>query len=156
MNEKIVIEYIIKSFLLKFNINLNVVYGDTEFCYVDETETIYVCNMVDDETDKIFEKVCLELGLENNCPLFILSILHEVGHYVDFNITHQSSVDDFDLLETFVALTGLLRVPTDDDVYTYMTSYREKVATQWAVDFANEHYEECIDLWNKIVKILKG
>lgn len=109
----------------------------------------------DPVVDGWFREVCDELGLEWNCPMFLLSMLHELGH--------DETIDDFtefewDLSSIYVALKGVM---VEDDNITkesymiYFRSPREIVATDWAVAYANEEKEGLRALWSEIIELFE-
>ena len=104
--------------------------------------------------DSWFRELCDELGLEWNCPMFLLSMLHELGH--------DETIDDFtefewDLPSFYTFLKGVMieEEPSKEDYMTYFRSPREIVATDWAIAYANEEKEGLRALWSEIIELFE-
>ena len=139
---------LLKNFINNFGFELEVKCDGGDWYYDMFNDIINISIYGNNYIDNLYKKVCYELGLEWNCPMFLMSFLHEVGH--DYTIDF---CDEFEwnLVDVFVKLKGIMCDNiTDNDYYTYFYSPREKMATEWACDFANEHRIELEDLWKNI------
>lgn len=110
-----------------------------------------------DWTDKVFnEFVEIEFGLVNP-DFFIISLLHEIGHYM--------TDDQFDTLDDLYFwgektdnLEKLNRATTEEEKkaleFVYFRLGDEYAATEWAVDFYKEHPQWVAETTKKVNKAL--
>ena len=123
----------IKTYLQEHNLNCNVsISNDFEYDYY--TDTIYYSLIVNDIMGKRFLDFAFDLGLKaKDCPIFILSLFHEVGHFVTIDTLDEDKDNKAQELKEKM---------TDKDWYNYFNLYDEKIATQWAIDYINEHEQD--------------
>lgn len=134
------------------------VYMGADFAYIpyecsdsnnaEITYTILVSKRMDD----MFYDYAKSLGLKVDCGIFILSLLHEVGHHITYD---DIDVDTWNYdIDVKATLTD-----SDEDCQEYFRLESEKVATQWAVNFINNHYVEverfAEDMQNAIAKFIE-
>ena len=113
--------------------------GENDFEYDNEEEIIYCGTLADNCEDK-FTCFAKSLGLYRYADIRTLAFLHELGHYNTMNYLTKKQ-------ELVSALGKALinAVPTFNETIAaikYFIYYRlpiEKVATEWAVEYANDH-----------------
>lgn len=138
---------IINEFLQSIDPELSAVEGN-EFEYEYATSQITV-SFGDDPRGAYFMahlyktfRPCIHL------PLFIWSILHEVGHHETANEACCDS-DDNELLER-----GLAAILPDLDIASdlYFNLTDERYATEWAVDYAEQNQKKVLEFTKKIAE----
>lgn len=120
---------------------------DTDFYYKEQSEKIAYSFVVPDRQDKLFQNYAIELGLNYNCDTFLLALLHEVGHHETLWLMDP---DDRDRDELFIAELELTGSMTDETILKYYRCERERLATQWAVDFINKNPNVVREFWNEL------
>lgn len=104
-------------------------------------ETVYIGNTYNIRTDKLYMEYVKELAPDCNVPVFLLSILHEIGHIMTYE---EEDMDEKDMVY------GLLKATLDDNpseeledmcVKAYFRIPLEEKATLWGIDFAMTHPE---------------
>ena len=133
-----VVEFLDSWVKESFSEDLSVVEAD-DFYYMPETDEIGFSKYVYQEHDDKFLKFAQELGLEYDVDVFLLSLLHEVGHY--FTIEDEE-------LDAYWKIRLDKGAPTNVDEY-----YRDPIeaaATKWAVDYINDNFNEIEKLTNMI------
>ena len=109
-------------------------------CEVYE-DTLYIGKCYDKRTDRYFENFIHTLNPDCNFNVFLLSLLHEIGHIETW---------DEDVADEKEIIYGLLKLTydeeqnlTDKEMEAYCQSYYriplEQNATQWGIDFAMAH-----------------
>ena len=124
--------------------------GD-EWCYFYSKSLItYEVGEEMTEQNERFLEVCRECGLEYEVSLFTLSFFHELGHH--------ETMDDFTDREWARDEKVKSRVENSFDYermdYTYFHLPSEYCATEWGVDYINEHIDEIEKFDEKIKELL--
>ena len=121
------------AWLMKHNFEARIGGMDTDFYWKPVEDTISYSFVYAQKYDTVFQKVCEKLGLAYEIDIFWLSLLHELGHSETWHLVEEEHhiID----IETY----------TSEDYYYHP---RELVATQWAVDFINEHFDWVQELMN--------
>lgn len=133
-----VVEFLDSWVKKEFSEDLSIVEAD-DFYYMPETDEIGFSKYVYEEHDAKFLEFAQELGLEYDVDVFLLSLLHEVGHF--FTIEDEE-------LDIFWKARLDNGAPTDVDEY-----YRDPIeaaATKWAVDYINNNFNEIEKLTSMI------
>lgn len=140
-------EYVCEDIKCKFS---------TIFCIDDDK--LYYSLFQDEHTDAIWRKwLALEYGDRYNedFSTFVLTFLHEVGHYF--------TIEDFDDdYENDQKAKASLAIDYDNDTeqeiveknFTYWELPVEKAATDWAIDFYNEHFKEMKIFYMKLLSVI--
>lgn len=140
-------EYICEDITCKFN---------TIFCISDDK--LYFSLFDDEYTNNLWRewlKREYKKDYNKNFSTFVLSFLHEIGHYY----TIEDFDDDYD---TIVAQKQGLAIDYDTDSdqeiveknFTYWELPIEKAATDWAIDFYNKHFEEMQIFLKKCLQVI--
>lgn len=140
-------EYICEDITCKF---------DTIFCISDDK--LYFSLFDDEYTNNLWRewlKREYKKNYNKNFSTFVLFFLHEIGHYY--------TIDDFDDdYDTIVAQKQGLAIDYDTDSdqeiveknFTYWELPIEKAATDWAIDFYNEHFEKMQIFLKKCLQVI--
>ena len=97
-----------------------------------------------DEGEKEFFKSLYELHKPKvSCDIFLWSLLHEIGHNETLSKTSSDNWENYKNLRKQI-ISG--KVPP----YAYYYHTIEWLASEWAVNYANTHFEELTKFWNKL------
>lgn len=134
----------IKSFIQEINPMLKVEFQEWDLeCDVFD-EIVYVGKTYDKRTDRYFRQFVNELNPEcARVNLFLLSLLHEIGHIETW---------DDEIADEKDAIYGLLKMQFDDEenlddakMKEYCDLYYriplEQNATEWGIEFALSHMD---------------
>ena len=132
--------------------NLEFVEGE-DFCYYPSLHTVQWGMFDSEKTDNHFRQFFHEYGMKNDECIFIISLLHEVGH---FQTIHFFSNEEFE--SDFAAKENRISDGTIDTDYWYWELPIELAANMWAINWINEHpievkelYKLCVDHINQIM-----
>ena len=140
------IEKIINTFIHENIDEELVVKKGVDFDYYYGSDVITYTLTENKRMDKLFMDFSIEEGLTVNCSVFLLSLFHEIGHYMTFDDLEE---EDFAYSCDVKALLGT----TDDDVKIYFRLPIEIAATEWAINYINEHPTEISTLEKAINKL---
>lgn len=105
-----------------------------DFCWYAKSDTIEYTLLVDELTDKVFENFFYnELGCNYDIGVFWMSWFHELGHSMTW-----CDIKNIDFRNVPFDLESYIRCP------------REIVASQWAVEYINNHIEEVMELAREV------
>lgn len=105
---------------------------DTDFYYYPESDHIGYALVVSERTAKLFPEFAKANGLQYETPIFILCLLHEIGHYYTIGLFSDDEICDFDEQKEKLG-------DNDNDFITYFSIPHEFEATMWAINFINTH-----------------
>lgn len=134
------------NFLKQFGV---VAHSGKIFCWYPYTNIVDYTLVVDELSDNAFKEYLYHLGLQYDCDVFLLSLLHEVGHFM--------TDDELTPLETELCEEAKGKIEkrkelTFADHWEYFSLKDETMASQWAVDFINNNPTEVEDFWLKVQK----
>lgn len=123
--------------------NLHFVEGE-DFCYYPETHAVQWGMLLNDEQEKMYAQFMYEYGLKREVNPFVISLLHEVGHYMTI---HQLDED----VVMFERVAKQLRAETvEDATYDlhcwYWELETEFSANMWAIEWIENHPAEFEEL----------
>lgn len=124
---------------------------DDEFSYSPNTEIVNY-TVFDFNTDDLFIKLVNEKYGVNIEPFyFIFSLLHEVGHHMTLeDLTEEEVMNDI-----FCRQVIIPQMENDEEcMQAYINLTAEDMATSWAIDYIDTHIKECIEIQNKIYKLV--
>lgn len=155
---------IINDFLKPFELTCQL---GTDFSYLPGDNLItYAFTFVDIDADGFLASV-ERLNPEVNADIFLWSLLHEIGHhetidtltdkqnrYCDkFKEKLNKRIKKFNKRMSKGKKVKLSAVVKLEDYYDVLD---EKLATEWAVEYANSHQEELAEFWNKLGVAIKN
>lgn len=80
--------------------------------------------------------------------VFMWSLLHEIGHHHTYYDFTEDEIDRF--------TKKVHRIEKTKSSKPYYDLPYERAATEWAVNYANTHQKEVLELWEKIKDALSG
>lgn len=115
----------------------------TDFAYLYYKRIVVWTLAVTQQNDIDFQNFFESLGCNVKCDVFLYSLLHEIGH--------SQTLDDINEEDYAYALDRKAEPLTNAE---YFRLPDEIAATQWAVDFLNEHTEEVREFWEEFVPLV--
>ena len=126
----------IRNFVKEIDKDIKVKFQEWDLeCNIFE-ETVYIGKTYDKETDRRFGEFVKELDSHCRAPIFLLSVLHEIGHIMTYE---EEALDEKDFLYAAIDLKLKLGADEEECVKEYFRIPLEMEATQWAIDFANNN-----------------
>lgn len=120
-----------------------------DFCYWSGSSRIDYTLVVSENQDKWFKEFAHSLMPELNCDIFLLSLMHELGHHE----TIDDIEDDEELWRACWEVKKELNSKeerTKEDNFTYFNLPDEKMATEWGLHYMKTHPAEISELWNQL------
>lgn len=122
-----------------------------DFCYDPNSEKVQFTITMEEEADKMFFYFISETFNYKVKDLFLLSLLHEVGHHV--------TLDDFEDEEISAdrKIKNRIAFEIDNDNYEsklleYFNLPTEYAATAWAVSYMRAHEKEICKHWRVMLE----
>ena len=123
----------IKQFIKEIDKDIKVKFQKYDMeCDIFE-EIVYIGKPYDKENDRRFGEFVKELNPACDAPVFLLSILHEVGHIMTYE---EDALEEKDFLYAAIDLKLQSGEDEEECVKEYFRIPLEKAATEWAIDFA--------------------
>ncbi len=126
---------------------------DTDFGFLPKTHTIYLALIEIEETVKDFLDFCISCGLpENDFDDFGLSFLHELGHFMTWD-----QIPVSDLMMYYFAIEDLdddNEISNHERNLIYFNLPVEKIATEWAINFIKNNFNQYASFCNQIKTLL--
>lgn len=116
--------------------NLEFVEGE-EFCYYPNEKVVQYGLLDDPDNDIYFQQFFMEYGIEYTCHTFVLSLLHEVGHYMTLHY-----FKDEDREQDKAAKESHASDKTIETNYWYWELPTEFAANMWALEWINNNIED--------------
>ena len=151
INEDLLIS-IVDDFLKPFGCSSDF---DSDFFYDPEDEKIYFSIIVSERADRLFKKYIEKTFHFKISNIFIISLLHEVGHFYTLHTFSKAKLQTAH--EAKEIIEEALKIEDDDDIYSlYFDLNIEKVATAWAIDYYKTHKKRCENFYLKFQNALKN
>jgi uncharacterized membrane protein YhdT len=144
------LDKVLQEWLIKNNFDVTIQFGN-DFNYNIEDNIINYNYTIDEDFVSIYEDFLNELGLQYNISYFLMAFLHELGHEQTIDLMDDSDWFEYKAINFKILFTNL---DYFEKTKIYINSTIEKEATSWAVNYANNHFEELNELWNRIQPIL--
>jgi len=140
------------------------------FGYVAEEDVEFMCDtecdivnytLYDSDTSRsnIAWKKYINDTFHITVPLYLLSILHEIGHLETAYQLSQEDVDSDNIDKEIIKL-AFENALDKDNCYHLFKAYwdlkMEYLATEWAINFIKHNTEECATFWRKLKPIIKA
>ena len=117
-----------------------------DFCYVYSTSTIYYGLIIPDEDiEADFQASIDRLHPRVKMDTFIWSLLHELGHHETLDTMEQKEIDYCNDIKAKINNEEI-------DASEYYDLLDERLATEWAVNYANTHALELKKWWEKVMQ----
>ena len=148
MNEKILIS-LVNDFLRPFRIKSDF---DSDFFYDPDEEKIYFSIIYSERSDELFKKY-VEKKFDFKIPsLFMISLLHEVGHFYTLNTFSKMEIVKDHLAKNIIE-KKLKRINPNTEKYNkiyskYFDLKTERVATAWAVWYYKNNKTRCDNFYS--------
>ena len=112
-----------------------------DFCYYHNLHIAQWGCFVQPNVDNYLKQFFYEYGLRADVHIFVISLIHEVGHYMTLHYFEQSKFDADIAAKNIRA--GEHGIETN---YWYWELPTEFAANMWAIDWMNEHPQEAEEL----------
>lgn len=116
----------------------------SDFGYVDYTNTIYYALVLPERHSIMFYNYAMGKGLKIDCGCFIVSLFHEIGHHKTIDVWKKDDLEEFDMIKK------IINSDSDIEAKKYFSVPDENLATEWAVDYINNHSDIVEDLIERI------
>ena len=143
------IKNVINDFLLPFELNCEI---GTDFSYYYNDNLVEVSLVTIDRASKNFLDFVEKEFNFIHADIFLWSLLHEIGHH--------ETLDDLDDDAYELSQEIKRNLQTDNNIkdevrdYIYFNLYDEYIATEWAANYMEEHYQEVKEFWNKLQPLI--
>lgn len=134
------ISRIINEFLKPFECTARM---GTDFCYLYHKNLIFYSIVWMNNGAEDFLNSVLRLEPEIEADIFLWSLLHEVGHHETYD---EISDEENDYCDDTKKKIEEGELPNE----LYYDMIDERLATEWAVEYANTHKEELKAFWEKL------
>lgn len=132
---------IINEFLQPFDLTAHL---DTDFYYYWQNNTIGYALVVTEKFDRLWTEYLTKNYPNVTAPLFIWSLLHEIGH---------NETDDYIPYGGHVRIDHYkktLNPDKEEDIRKYYQCADEVLATEWAYRYIITYPDKIADLWNRL------
>ena len=123
--------------------NLEFTEGE-EFCYYPEAHAVQWGMLLNDEQENMYAQFMYEYGLEREVNPFVISLLHEVGHFMTIHQLGEETVQ-FDYVAKEIAAGAATEVDINSH-YWYWELDTEFAANMWAIEWVKNHPAELQEL----------
>lgn len=146
------VDRIINEFTKQFGIEAHL---GTDFCaYIEDREINYPIVLVD-AADKYFVPFIQSIDPHIQADIFVISLLHEVGHiYTKFNLSQEEWDKDW---VAKAAIDNAIQATEDEDEASferlnneYFNLPDEIAATKWALNYIKKHETEVAEFWAEL------
>lgn len=134
------ISRIINEFLKPFECTARM---GTDFCYLYHKNLIFYSIVWMNNGAEDFLNSVLRLEPEVEADIFLWSLLHEIGHHETYD---EISDEENDYCDDTKKKIEEGELPNE----LYYDMIDERLATEWAVEYANTHKEELKAFWGKL------
>lgn len=135
------IKNITNEFLAKFDLDGDF---DEEFGYYRYEELVTYTVVVTNRFDILFNEFVTKNFPDVTAPIFLWSLLHEVGHAQTDN-----EIED-EIYDYCINRKLELDANNDDDVMAYFYLPDEFTATKWAYEYMRDNVSEVSELWDRL------
>lgn len=131
---------------------------DTDFGYYYASNRITYSLVVSDNMDRFFLDFAKSLNPSLTCDIFLLSLLHEIGHEETLDELDDSTIAYCQDEKTRINMQyTFAELDKDEDkmraaANEYFNLPDEKIATEWAIDYMVNNQAEISSLWFKIAQ----
>ena len=140
----------IRRYLKKFGITRALC--TDSFFYIPTAKTVCFTILRYTTDEELIEHVNQKYDVDIHDWFFIFSLLHEVGHHMTM-----SQLSEKDFIEEVAArkvISQLIDNDTDKNA-VYFELNAEDLANRWAIEYIENHTQECWDFQNRCFKIIE-
>ena len=123
---------------------------EQDFAYYHNKNVIAFGLLTTAKNDECFGKFVEDLGGYGNYS-FLNSFFHELGHHETYEDISDREYEYCRMVKAYIADKKELN---EYDLYTYFNLPIERLATEWGIEYINNHTSEVFDLNRKIQKVL--
>jgi hypothetical protein len=123
---------------------------EQDFAYYHNENVIAFGLLTTARNDECFGKFVEDLGGYGNYS-FLNSFFHELGHHETYEDISDREYEYGQMVKAYLADKEELN---DYDLYTYFNLPIERTATEWGIEYINDHTSEVFELNRKIQKII--
>ena len=134
--------------------------------YPGEDRITYAFTYVDIDASGFMASV-ERLNPEVNADIFLWSLLHEIGHHetIDMMTNRENRYCDrfkkklnkrTEKINKRLAKGKKVKLSAMAELEAYYDVLDERLATEWAVEYANTHQEELAEFWEKLAPAIKN
>lgn len=124
---------------------------EPDFSYWREDFHIGYSLAVVKECDKYFISFCNHLNPNIKADIFLISLMHEVGHhFTQFNFSESDWDDANDIKDHISTVLGKCPQKAAKWNNIYFNLEVEKAATAWGLNYLNTHAEEVAEFWAEL------
>ena len=131
-----------KQFGVKFHLG-------TQFEISNTTNDAWYAVVLSDNYTEYYRSSVKEISNEN-IPIFLMSFLHEIGHYVTKEFFTEDEMDDEWLMKDEIQ-EKYDGEACKEYAYEYFSLPMEQEATNWGVAYFKLHAKECMEFYNKFL-----
>lgn len=144
------LEKVINNFLVPFGLTGSF---DTDFSYYYGEDKVTFSLIIPKYANQYFQEFVNSIGADIEVDIFLVSLLHEVGH--------SETYDDLDDME--IAYSDDIKAEIREELFAGVTEDRkkqlyfkyfnlpdERAATEWAIEYIRDNLEKIIVLWKKV------
>lgn len=119
----------------------------TDFCYIYSESKIEYALVESEQSIADFMGSVNRLHPRVKADCFLWSFLHELGHNETMNEMTDEEIDESEAIKEKIEKGELSK-------FAYYDTVEERLATEWAVEYAETHTEELLTFWNKLQKAI--
>lgn len=123
---------------------------EQDFGYYHNENVIAFGLLTTVKNDECFSKFVEDIGGYGNYS-FLNSFFHELGHHETYEDISDREYDYCQMVKVYLADKEELN---EYDLYTYFNLPIERLATEWGIEYINNHTSEVFNLNRKIQKVL--
>lgn len=148
-NEEALIE-LVDNFLTPFGCDSDL---DSDFSYDSEDDRVYFSIIVSERSDRLFKQYISNEFHFDVSNIFIISLLHEVGHAQTLWQFSQKQIQSAHRAKK--SIEKKLEKNNSDEIYSqYFDLSIEKAATAWAVNYYKNNKARCDEFYSLFEKTL--
>jgi hypothetical protein len=149
LNEDLLVS-LVDDFLTPFGCDSDL---DNDFSYDSKDDRVYFSIIVSERSDRLFKQYILNEFHFDVPNIFMISLLHEVGHAQTLWNFSQKQIQSAHRVKK--ALEKKLEKNNSDEIYSqYFDLSIEKAATAWAVDYYKNNKTRCDEFYSLFEKTL--
>jgi hypothetical protein len=139
---------IINDYVSQFDLTAEL---GSDFCYYSRINTIHYALAVVDRAGENFKEFANSLKPNMQVPIFLLSLLHEIGHHETWEVLTDEEISYSTEIKNLIQEEQVFTKETD---FIYFNLPDERIATEWALKYIEDNTREIRAFWNKIQNLI--